>query len=95
MDEKRVIPRRRFKQTLPLRERLLIVARDARARALQLPPGPERDASSKRRAKPSAEPDGPLAPSISLSGAGRVRKDRSGVNIRDGLVSNEWVDVVV
>jgi hypothetical protein len=44
MDEKRVIPRRRFKQTLPLRERLLIVARDARTRAEKLPPGPERDA---------------------------------------------------
>jgi hypothetical protein len=36
--------RRRFKQTVPLKDRLGSWADDIRAQAAQLPPGPERDA---------------------------------------------------
>ena len=44
MDTTTVVRRRRFKQALPLKERLLIIAREARERAATLPPGPERQA---------------------------------------------------
>jgi hypothetical protein len=43
MDLKPIIRRRRFKQALPLRERLLRSANQARERALLLAPGPERE----------------------------------------------------
>ena len=44
MDETTVVRRRRFKQVLPLKERLLTIAREAKERAATLPPGPERQA---------------------------------------------------
>jgi hypothetical protein len=34
---------RRFKQTVPLNERLTVWAKEVMAKALALPPGPERD----------------------------------------------------
>jgi hypothetical protein len=40
--------RRRFKQTIPLRERLSTWAEDMRERAATLPEGPEREALLKR-----------------------------------------------
>jgi hypothetical protein len=40
--------RRRFKQTVPLQDRLATWAEDVRAQAEQLPPGPERDALLKK-----------------------------------------------
>jgi hypothetical protein len=43
MDVKLTIRRRRFKQALPLRERLLQSASQARERARPLAPGPERE----------------------------------------------------
>ena len=42
MDPKPIVRRRRFKQDLTLKERLLAAAREARDRAALLPPGPER-----------------------------------------------------
>jgi hypothetical protein len=70
MEEKRVIPRRRFKQTLSLKERLLNVARDARQRAEKLPAGDARNAllRTARETELSApvedwlKTSGPLAP---------------------------------
>jgi hypothetical protein len=57
MDGKIIIPRRRFKQTLPLKERLLKASRDAKERAAMLPTGPERQSllSTAREAKLAAE----------------------------------------
>jgi hypothetical protein len=40
--------RRRFKQTLSLKDRLASFAHEVRERALQLRPGPERDALLKK-----------------------------------------------
>jgi len=42
MDPEPIVRRRRFKQDLTLKERLLAAAREARDRAALLPPGPER-----------------------------------------------------
>ena len=52
-----IVRRRRFKQALPLKERLLIIARQAKERAATLPPGPERQTLLKqsREAKLTAE----------------------------------------
>jgi hypothetical protein len=41
MDPKPIVGRRRFRQELSLKERLLVSAREARDRAALLPPGPE------------------------------------------------------
>jgi hypothetical protein len=40
--------RRRFKQTIPLKDRLASFAKEARDRALSLPPGSEREAMLKK-----------------------------------------------
>ena len=40
MDPKPIVGRRRFKQELSLKERLLAAAREAKDRAALLPPGP-------------------------------------------------------
>jgi hypothetical protein len=40
--------RRRFKQTIPLKDRLALFAKEARDRALRLPPGSEREAMLKK-----------------------------------------------
>jgi hypothetical protein len=55
--------RRRFKQTVSLKDRLLAVSREALERAQALPPGKERDALLKlaRRTKITAEFDDWLA----------------------------------
>jgi hypothetical protein len=42
MDTKPIVGRRRFRQELSLKERLLASAREARDSAALLPPGPER-----------------------------------------------------
>ena len=42
VDPKPIVGRRRFRQELALKERLLASAREARDRAALLPPGPER-----------------------------------------------------
>jgi hypothetical protein len=42
MDPKPIVGRRRFRQELSLKERLLASAREAKDRAALLPPGPER-----------------------------------------------------
>jgi hypothetical protein len=57
MDGKIIIQRRRFKQTLPLKERLLKASRDAKERAAMLPTGAERQSllSTAREAKLAAE----------------------------------------
>ena len=57
MGETTFVRRRRFKQVLPLKERLLMTAREAKERAATLPPGPERQALLKRarEAKLTAE----------------------------------------
>jgi hypothetical protein len=70
MEEKRVIPRRRFKHTLSLKERLLNVARDARQRAEKMSAADARDALLRkaRETELSAQLEdwlktsGPLAP---------------------------------
>jgi hypothetical protein len=43
--------RRRFKQILPLRDRLATFAREIRKKASTLPPGPERDDLLKRASR--------------------------------------------
>ena len=53
MIERPIIPRRRFKQTEPLRERLLTIARESTRRAEAMAPGNEREALL--RAAPEAE----------------------------------------
>jgi hypothetical protein len=57
MDDRIIVRRRRFKQELPLKERLLIIAREAKERAAAMPSGPERQALHKqaREAKLTAE----------------------------------------
>ncbi len=40
--------RRRFKHTTTLEERLVAFAEEAEARALTLPPGPEKDAADRK-----------------------------------------------
>jgi hypothetical protein len=40
--------RRRFKQTVPLRDRLTMWANDVRGLAAELPPGPDREALLKK-----------------------------------------------
>ena len=44
MGERPIIPRRRFKQTESLRERLLTIARESTRRAEAMAPGKEREA---------------------------------------------------
>ncbi len=43
--------RRRFKQTIPLKERLLAFAEQVREQASSLPPGPEREDLLKRASR--------------------------------------------
>ena len=43
--------RRRFKQTTPLKERLMAFAEEVRERASSLPPGPEREDLLKRASR--------------------------------------------
>ena len=43
-----MLERRRFKQTIPLKDRLTAFAEDARQKATELPPGPERDEMLKK-----------------------------------------------
>jgi hypothetical protein len=52
--------RRRFKQTISLKDRLASFAKEAREKAVLLPPGPEKDALLKkaRRADKAAHLEG-------------------------------------
>jgi hypothetical protein len=43
-----MVKRRRFKQTVPLKDRLDTWAQEVRVQAEQLPPGPEREALLKK-----------------------------------------------
>ena len=43
-----MLERRRFKQTTPLKDRLTAFAEEARQKATELPPGPERDEMLKK-----------------------------------------------
>lgn len=59
-----MLKRRRFKQTVSLRERLLLFAQEARQKAEALPPGAAREQLLKKadQAETAAEQDGWVGP---------------------------------
>ena len=75
-----MLNRRRFKQTVSLKDRLLLFAQEARQKAETLPPGPARDQLLKKanQAETVAEKDGWVAPedaslATSIKGADPAR----------------------
>ena len=62
-----MLERRLFKQTTSLKERLTAFSEEARQKATELPPGPERDEMLRKLAKPTPlviSTLGPISPGL-------------------------------
>jgi hypothetical protein len=67
-----MLRRRRFKQTVSLKDRLLLFAQETRRKAENLPPGPARDQRLKKanQAETASEQDGWVAQEKASLGSG-------------------------